>query len=78
MELRDFFAEDAIKLELDGTTKDEILKALIGLLGLDDQSEGMSFKMLQRRENRAPPGRGPAPDRYWWSRARAGIRDRTC
>ena len=51
MELRDFFSEDAIKLELEGTTKDEILKELIGLLGLDDKSEGMLFKMLKRREN---------------------------
>jgi PTS system nitrogen regulatory IIA component len=41
MELRDFFSEDAIKLELQGNTKDEILKELIGILGIDDNSEGM-------------------------------------
>ncbi|HEX9382263.1 MAG TPA: PTS sugar transporter subunit IIA [Gemmatimonadaceae bacterium] len=58
MELRDFFAEDAIKLELEGTTKDEILKELIGLLGLDDKSEGMLFKMLKRRENLGSTGIG--------------------
>ena len=58
MELRDFFSEDAIKLELDGIAKDEILKELIGLLGLDDKSEGMLFKMLKRRENLGSTGIG--------------------
>jgi len=58
MELRDFFAEDAIKLELEGNTKDEILKELIDLLGLDDKSEGMLFKMLKRRENLGSTGIG--------------------
>jgi PTS system nitrogen regulatory IIA component len=58
MELRDFFSEDAIKLELEGTTKDEILKELIGLLDLDDKSEAMLFKMLKRRENLGSTGIG--------------------
>ena len=58
MELRDFFSEDAIKLELEGNTKEEILKELIGLLGLDDKSEGMLFKMLKRRENLGSTGIG--------------------
>jgi PTS system nitrogen regulatory IIA component len=58
MELRDFFAEDAVKLELDGSSKDDILKELIGLLGLDDKSEGMLFKMLKRRENLGSTGIG--------------------
>jgi len=58
MELRDFFAEDAIKLELEGNTKEEILNELIGLIGLDDKSEGMLFKMLKRRENLGSTGIG--------------------
>lgn len=58
MELRDFFAEEAIKLELEGTAKDDILKELIGLLGLEDKSEGMLFKMLKRRENLGSTGIG--------------------
>jgi mannitol/fructose-specific phosphotransferase system IIA component (Ntr-type) len=58
MELRDFFSEDAIKLELEGTTKDDILKELIALLGLDEKSEGMLFKMLKRRENLGSTGIG--------------------
>jgi nitrogen PTS system EIIA component len=51
MELRDFFSLDAITLELDGTTKDDILREMIGLLGLDEKSDAMLFKMLKRREN---------------------------
>src|SRR4026208_2093589 len=58
MELREFFSEDAVKLELDGHTKDDILKELIGLLKLDDKSEGMLFKMLKRRENLGSTGIG--------------------
>ena len=58
MELREFFSEEAIKLELEGTTKDEVLKELIALLGLDDKSEGMLFKMLKRRENLGSTGIG--------------------
>lgn len=58
MELRDFFSEDAIKLELDGNTKEEVLKELIDLLGLDEKSEGMLFKMLKRRENLGSTGIG--------------------
>src|ERR671923_1123281 len=58
MELRQFFTEDAIKLELEGTTKDDILRELISLLKLDDKSEGMLFKMLKRRENLGSTGIG--------------------
>jgi mannitol/fructose-specific phosphotransferase system IIA component (Ntr-type) len=58
MELREFFTEDAIKLDLQGSSKDEILKELIGLLGLDDKSQGILFKMLKRRENLGSTGIG--------------------
>ena len=58
MELREFFSEDAVQLELQGTSKDEILKELIGLLKLDEKSEGMLFKMLKRRENLGSTGIG--------------------
>src|SRR4028119_2342590 len=58
MELREFFSEDAVKLELEGTTKDEVLKELIGLLKLEEKSEGMLFKMLKRRENLGSTGIG--------------------
>ena len=58
MELREFFSEDAVKLELEGTTKDEVLKELIELLGLDEKNEAMLFKMLKRRENLGSTGIG--------------------
>ena len=49
MRLREFFAADAIKLNLEGSSKDELLKELIALLSLDEKSEAMLFKMLKRR-----------------------------
>lgn len=58
MKLREFFNTDVVDLELEGETKDEILKELIALLGLDDKSEGILFKMLKRRENLGSTGIG--------------------
>jgi nitrogen PTS system EIIA component len=58
MELREFLTEDAIQLDLKGESKDEILKELIGLLGVDDKSQGILFKMLKRRENLGSTGIG--------------------
>src|SRR6185503_8523831 len=58
MRLREFFSADAVKLNLEGATKDDALKELIGLLGLDDKSQGMLYKMLKRRENLGSTGIG--------------------
>lgn len=58
MELREFFTEDVIKLELQGSTKDEIINELISLLKLPEKSEGILFKMLKRRENLGSTGIG--------------------
>jgi mannitol/fructose-specific phosphotransferase system IIA component (Ntr-type) len=58
MELREFFSEDAVALDLAGTTKDEVLHELISLLKLDEKSEAMLFKMLKRRENLGSTGIG--------------------
>jgi mannitol/fructose-specific phosphotransferase system IIA component (Ntr-type) len=58
MELREFLAEDAIQLDLKGESKDEILKELIALLGVDEKSQGILFKMLKRRENLGSTGIG--------------------
>ena len=58
MRLREFFSEDAIKLELESTTKDAVLKELVGLLKLDDKAQGMLFKMLKRRETLGSTGIG--------------------
>lgn len=58
MQLRDFFSEDTIELDLDAETKDDVLKELVALLGLDEKSEGILFKMLKRRENLGSTGIG--------------------
>lgn len=58
MELREFFSEDAVKLNLEGTTKDDILKELIGLFKLGEKDEGVLYKMLKRRENLGSTGIG--------------------
>lgn len=58
MLLREFFDADVVDLDLQGETKDEILKELINLLHLDEKSEGILFKMLKRRENLGSTGIG--------------------
>jgi PTS system nitrogen regulatory IIA component len=58
MELREFFSEEAIQLDLAGETKDDVIKELIALLRLDDKNQAMLFKMLKRRENLGSTGIG--------------------
>ena len=58
MELREFFSEDVVQLDLQGETKDEVLKELIAVLGLDEKSEAILYKMLKRRENLGSTGIG--------------------
>jgi PTS system nitrogen regulatory IIA component len=58
MELREFFTEDVINLDLRGDSKDAILKELISLLKLPDKSEAILYKMLKRRENLGSTGIG--------------------
>lgn len=58
MILREFFDKDVVALDLQGETKDEILKELISLLALDEKSESILFKMLKRRENLGSTGIG--------------------
>jgi PTS system nitrogen regulatory IIA component len=58
MRLREFFSEDAIKLELESTSKDAVLKELVGLLKLDEKAQGLLFKMLKRRETLGSTGIG--------------------
>ncbi|PYO15115.1 MAG: hypothetical protein DMD31_07095 [Gemmatimonadetes bacterium] len=56
--LREFFSEDGINLDLASTTKDEVLKELVGLLKLDEKSEQTLVKMLKRRETLGSTGIG--------------------
>jgi len=56
--LREFFSEDAINLDLQATSKDAVLKELVGLLKLDEKADAMLFKMLKRRETLGSTGIG--------------------
>jgi PTS system nitrogen regulatory IIA component len=58
MRLREFFSDDAVMLELQSTSKDAVLKELVGLLKLDDKAQVMLFKMLKRRETLGSTGIG--------------------
>jgi PTS system nitrogen regulatory IIA component len=58
MRLTEFFSADAIELNLQSTSKDDVLKELTTLLKLDVKADGMLFKMLKRRENLGSTGIG--------------------
>jgi mannitol/fructose-specific phosphotransferase system IIA component (Ntr-type) len=58
MNLKDFFSPDAIDLALRGSTKDEILAEMVGLLRVDERSSGTLLRILQRRENLGSTGVG--------------------
>ena len=58
MKLRELFDVGSVKLELEAASKDELLKELVGLLGLDERSEAILFKTLKRRENLGSTGIG--------------------
>ena len=58
MNLKEFFSPDAINLALRGSTKDEILAELVGLLRVDERSSGTLIRILQRRENLGSTGVG--------------------
>jgi mannitol/fructose-specific phosphotransferase system IIA component (Ntr-type) len=58
MKLRDFFTADAVNLNLQSDSKDDLLKELVSLLKLDDKSESILFKTLKRRENLGSTGIG--------------------
>jgi mannitol/fructose-specific phosphotransferase system IIA component (Ntr-type) len=58
MNLKEFFSPDAINLALRGSTKDEILAEMVGLLRVDERSSGTLLRILQRRENLGSTGVG--------------------
>jgi len=58
MKLREFFTASAVKLDLQSESKDEVLRELIELLGLDEKSRTILFKTLKRRENLGSTGIG--------------------
>lgn len=58
MRLRELFTADVVKLDLESDAKDDLLKELVALLGLDEKSEAILFKTLKRRENLGSTGIG--------------------
>ena len=58
MRLSEFFSPDAISLELQAGTKDEILAELVELLRLDERATETLLRMLQRRESLGSTGVG--------------------
>ena len=58
MKLREFFTASSVKLDLQSESKDEVLRELIELLGLDEKSGTILFKTLKRRENLGSTGIG--------------------
>ena len=44
MKLREFFTEEAVSLDLQADTKDDLLKELVRLLRLDPKSEGIPLQ----------------------------------
>ena len=58
MRLRELFTPEVVKLDLRSDTKDDLLKELVGLLGLDGKAEATLFKTLKRRENLGSTGIG--------------------
>ena len=58
MRLKELFTVEAVKLDLEAQTKDDLLRELVALVGLDEKSEAILFKTLKRRENLGSTGIG--------------------
>jgi mannitol/fructose-specific phosphotransferase system IIA component (Ntr-type) len=58
MHLREFFADNAVDLSIQGTGKDEILAELVALLHADERSADALLKLLRRRESLGSTGVG--------------------
>jgi mannitol/fructose-specific phosphotransferase system IIA component (Ntr-type) len=58
MRLREFFTPDVVKLDLESDQKDDLLRELVGLLGLEDKADATLLKTLKRRENLGSTGIG--------------------
>lgn len=58
MQLRDFFTDDAVSLDLRATSKDEVLEELVALLRMDPKATGTLLKVLRRREGLGSTGVG--------------------
>lgn len=58
MKLRDLFTAESVSLNLEADSKDEALRELIDLLGLEERARAPLYKTLRRRENLGSTGIG--------------------
>lgn len=58
MRLKDFFAPGTVRLALEGADRDDILRELVGLLGVDSAAADTLLRALQRRESLGSTGVG--------------------
>lgn len=58
MKLDEFLSPDEVSLELAAGSKDEALREMVKLLGLDENAEEILFKLLRKRENLGSTGIG--------------------
>lgn len=58
MQLHQRFADDAIALDLNATTRDEVLSAMVALLRLEEEAGDTLKKLLRRREQLGSTGVG--------------------
>jgi mannitol/fructose-specific phosphotransferase system IIA component (Ntr-type) len=58
MELRSFLDKSAVRLDLQATSQDDVLRELIELLNVDARTSSILFKCLKRRENFGSTGIG--------------------
>ena len=58
MRLKDLFDPGTVRLTLQGATRDDVLRELVGLLGVDAASADILARALQRRESLGSTGVG--------------------
>lgn len=58
MRLRDFIADDAVRLDLTGASKDDVLEEMAKLLHADDRATATLLRILRRREHLGSTGVG--------------------
>ncbi len=58
MRLRDFISDDAVRLDLGGASKDDVLEEMAKLLRADDRATATLLRILRRREHLGSTGVG--------------------
>ncbi len=58
MRLRDFISDDAVRLNLAGTSKDDVLQEMAQLLHADERATATLLRILRRREHLGSTGVG--------------------